>query len=286
MIDGWVITLVAPHGQLSAEQVTAVAAPLGARIDWLAPHTACDLFCDSVPADFSITGADVFIQPAATRRKKILLADMESTLIEQELLDELAVRRGVADEVRRITQQGMEGKADFVQGLQARMHLLRGTPLADMQAVAAAATLSAGAETLVRTLAAHGIPTWIVSSGLTVFTQAIAERLGIDHHEGNVAGITDDTLDGAVATPVRDKFAKQEAVARAAQAVGGTAADVAAVGDGANDLLMLAACGAGFAYRAKPVVADAARFRIQHSDLTAILYAMGFRQSEFVVVSR
>jgi phosphoserine phosphatase len=278
-----VVTLVAQDGQLTTAQVDRVAATVSAaRIDWLAPATACDIFCAAPPADISLDGADVFIQPTESRRQKILLADMESTLIEQELLDELAARRGVADEVRRITQAGMEGKTDFVQGLQARMQLLRATTLADVQTVLDAATFSAGAEVLVRTLAAYNIPTWIISSGLTLFTQVIAERLGAAHHEGNVAGISDDMFDGTIAGPVRDKYAKQAAVARAAQTVGGNATHVAAVGDGANDILMLQAAGAGFAFHAKPAVAAATRHRIQHSDLTAILYAMGFRKGEFV----
>ncbi len=282
-MDDVVITLVAAEGCLTPTQVEQVRSRLlDVRIDWLAPATACDIFCTNPPTDISIPGIDIFTQPVASRRQKILLADMESTLIEQELLDELAVRRGVADEVRRITQAGMEGKADFVQGLQARMQMLRGTTMADVQAVLAAATFSAGAETLVRTLTMHSIPTWIVSSGLTLFTQAIAERLGAVHHEGNVAGITDGLFDGTIESPVRDKNTKQAAVVRAAQAVGGSAVDVAAVGDGANDVLMLQAAGAGFAFRAKPAVAAAMRHRIQHSDLTAILYAMGFHQNEFV----
>jgi phosphoserine phosphatase len=226
---------------------------------------------------------DVIVQPLAHRRRRLLVADMDSTLIDQECLDELADVAGVGDRVAAITERAMRGEVAFAPALRERVALLAGLPEAVIGDVLKdRITLTRGARTLVQTMRANGAHVAIVSGGFRQFTGAIRERLGADEDRANTFIIEGGKLTGEVIEPILGEGAKLSALKEVAAAMGLTLDGTLAVGDGANDLPMLQAAGLGIAYRAKPKVAAGAGARVEHADLTALLYAQGFARKDFV----
>ncbi|HEU0222488.1 MAG TPA: phosphoserine phosphatase SerB, partial [Paracoccaceae bacterium] len=259
---------------------------------WLAEGIACDLDlpgdADAGNMDAALRAAvagqpiDVVVQEAAARRKKILLADMDSTMIEQECIDELAAEVGIKAEVAAITARSMNGEIAFEPALRERVALLAGLDAAVIRRLLETRiTLAPGAAELVRTMRAHGAWTVLVSGGFDAFTGPIAARIGFQEHRGNRLLEADGRLSGLVAEPILGRTAKHDALTDIAARLGLSPADVIAVGDGANDLDMIRAAGTGVALHAKPVVAAEARVRIDHGDLTALLYLQGYRRSDF-----
>jgi phosphoserine phosphatase len=227
---------------------------------------------------------DVVVQQAAGRRKRLLLADMDSTMIGQECVDELADFVGQKARVAAITERAMRGEIEFAPALRERVALLAGLPafIVD-EVVATRITLTAGGRTLVQTMRRHGAYTCLVSGGFTVFTARIAALIGFDENRGNRLIVGDDGhFQGRVAEPVLGRDAKLETLTELRRKLGLASNETLVVGDGANDLKMIGAAGLGVAFRAKPLVAEAAAARIDHGDLTALLYAQGYRREEFV----
>jgi phosphoserine phosphatase len=226
---------------------------------------------------------DVIVQPLAGRLKRLLVADMDSTLIGQECVDELAAFAGVGDRVAAITERAMRGEVAFAFALRERVALLAGLPETVIDEVLRdRIRLNPGARTLVKTMRANGAYAAIVSGGFRQFTRAIRERLGADEDRANTLMIEGGKLTGKVIEPILGQDAKLGALKEIAAAMGLTLDDTLAVGDGANDLPMLQAAGLGVAYRAKPKVAANAHARIDHADLTALIYAQGFARKDFV----
>jgi phosphoserine phosphatase len=225
---------------------------------------------------------DALVQPAAGRRKRLLLADMDSTLIEQECVDELAARAGIGAKVAAITERAMRGEIAFEPALRERVGLLAGLPAGIIdELLETRITLTPGARILVQTMRKAGAYTALVSGGFEHFTRIVAARLGLDEHRANRLIVEDGVLSGKVEEPILGSDAKLAALRDLAARQGLALAETLAVGDGANDLAMLDAAGLGVAYRAKPAVAAAAHARIDHADLTALLYAQGFRREDF-----
>ncbi len=278
-----VATLIAgPEGRAA---LAGIVAALDAAPDWLAPGEACDLALgDEATLRRAIGGApiDLVVQPAAGRRKRILVADMEATIIENEMLDELADFIGRRAEVAEITRRAMNGELDFAAALRERVGLLRGIPARVLDEAAARIRIMPGARELVATMRAHGAATALVSGGFTVFAERVARELGFDRVSANRLAIADGVIAGTVAAPIAGAAAKRAALLALAAERGVAPEAALAVGDGANDLPMLQAAGLGVAFRAKPAVAAAARWRIDHADLRALLYAQGYRKTEIV----
>ena len=224
------------------------------------------------------------MQAAAGRRKRVLVADLESTIIENEMLDELADFIGRRAEIAEITRRAMNGELDFAAALAERVALLAGLPASVLDAAAARIRLMPGARALIATSREAGVRTALVSGGFTVFAEPIAATLGFDRVVANRLDIIDGRIGGTVAAPLVTGNTKRAALLALADDCGVTPTATLAVGDGANDLPMLAAAGLGVAFRAKPAVAAAARWRVNHGDLTALLYAQGYRRDEFVVI--
>jgi phosphoserine phosphatase len=293
-----VLTLIsAERDGLSAETVDAIAEALerlGAdvgRPDWLAERTVCDLAFADLNDDQADAAArtllgtarvDVLAQPAADRRKRLLIADMESTLIENEMLDELADYVGKRAEIAAITARAMNGELDFRGALDARVKLLAGLDASVLDESAKAIRYMPGAHTLVATMQAHGARTAIVSGGFRFYTGRVARALGVGQDFGNELEIADGKLTGRVVPPVLGREAKRETLVRLATEAALPLSATLATGDGANDLDMIASAGLGIAFRAKPIVAEKAKWRVTHGDLTALLYAQGYRAGEFV----
>ena len=258
---------------------------------WLEDGVAADLLF-SVPLDAvraalaaALTGEpiDVIVQSAAHRAKRLLVADMDSTLIGQECVDELAAYAGVGDRVAAITDRAMRGEIAFEPALRERVKLLAGlseSVIADV--LRDRITLSPGARALVQTMRARGAYVAVVSGGFRQFTRAVRDRLGADEDRANILAIQGGKLTGKAIEPILGHDAKLAALKEIAAARGIPLAETLAVGDGANDLAMLRAAGLGVAYRAKPKVAASAAARIDHADLTALLYAQGIPRAEFV----
>jgi phosphoserine phosphatase len=226
---------------------------------------------------------DVIVQPAALREKRLLVADMDSTLIGQEGLDELAALVGAGDRVAGITERAMQGEIAFEPALRERVALLAGLSESVIAEVLRdRITLNPGARTLARTMQARGAYVAIVSGGFRQFTRAVRERIGADEDRANELAIRNGKLTGEVIEPILGHDAKLGALKEIAAARGLMLVETLAVGDGANDLAMLKAAGLGVAYRAKPKVAAGAAARIDHADLTALLFAQGISRTEFV----
>ncbi|MEX0921877.1 MAG: phosphoserine phosphatase SerB [Rhodovibrionaceae bacterium] len=288
-----VLTLIADPAKrnLSAAQAAAVAEALKAETPvWLAEDLACDIFfadgdlaAAETRARAALDGAplDLAAQPAEGRRKRLLVADMESTIIQQEMLDELAATLGLRAEMAEITARTMAGELDFEASLQARVARLEGLPLARLEETAEDMTFMPGARTLIATLRAQGCVTALVSGGFTSFAELVAEACGFDHVQANRLLDDGKALTGRVAEPILGREAKLAALRDFAAEIGCELKRTAAVGDGANDLAMLEAAGLGVAFRAKPRVRAAARFRIDHGDLTALLYLQGIAEEDF-----
>lgn len=293
------MTLVATFiGSPKAQAATpalarAVEAVVQGRMDWLADGIAFDL---ALPGSMSPSEAeatlrplvaglsvDLAIQPAANRRKRLLLADMDSTVIDQECIDELADEVGLKDRVAAITARSMNGEIAFEPALRERVALLEGLDEGVVQRIIDnRISLAAGGGVLVRTMRANGAWTALVSGGFTAFTGPIAAQLGFDENRANTLLAANGKLIGKVAEPILGREAKATALLDISAKRDLTPADAIVVGDGANDLDMIKLAGAGVALHAKPAVAAQASIRIDHGDLTALLYLQGYRQAEFV----
>jgi phosphoserine phosphatase len=226
---------------------------------------------------------DVVVQPLAARRKRLFIADMDSTMIGQECIDELADLVGLKQHVAAITERAMRGEIAFEPALRERVALLRGLPASVVgDVIAKRITLTPGGRELVNTMRANGAYTCLVSGGFTRFTGPISRTIGFNEDRGNTLIVEDGKLSGRVAEPILGREAKLATLIELRGRLGLSPHDTLAVGDGANDLAMIEAAGLGVAYHAKPKVAAAARARIDHGDLTALLYCQGYARAEFV----
>ncbi|MGM4921397.1 phosphoserine phosphatase SerB [Tardiphaga sp. 804_B3_N1_9] len=226
---------------------------------------------------------DVVVQPVSDRRKKLFLADMDSTMIGQECIDELADFAGLKAHVAAITERAMRGEIEFEPALRERVALLKDLKVGVVDEVLAERiTLTPGGRELVQTMRANGAYTCLVSGGFTLFTAKVAELVGFQENRANVLHVADGKLTGTVAEPILGKAAKLATLVELRESFDLDNLDTMAVGDGANDLAMIQDAGLGVAYHAKPAVAAAAAARIDHGDLTALLYAQGYKRSEFV----
>jgi phosphoserine phosphatase len=282
-----------PALDLTAVEAACAILPAPATPSWLDDEVAADIAFASDEDYRAIAERlrqargdrpiDIVVQPAATRRKKLFLADMDSTMIGQECIDELADFAGLKAHVAAITERAMRGEIAFEPALRERVALLKGLPASVVDEVLdKRITLTPGGATLVRTMRAHGAYTCMVSGGFTLFTNRIAAMIGFDENRANSLIVEDGKFAGLVAEPIFGRDAKLATLLELRETFDIDAIDTLVVGDGANDLAMIEAAGLGIAYRAKPKVATAAAARIDHGDLTALLYAQGYKRSEFV----
>ena len=262
----------------------------GGDATWLDPAVAAEFAVEAVPANrwhvwegLQSIGIDLVVQPATGRKKRLLIADMDSTMIEQECIDELADEAGVGAHVAGITARAMNGELDFEDALRERVGLLAGLPATVIaRVISDRITLMPGGSVLVATMKANGAYAALVSGGFTAFTGHIAQVLGFDENRANTLIVADGKLTGKVADPILGRAAKVQALHEIAQRLGIVPQDAIAVGDGANDLGMLGLAGAGVALHAKPSVQADCDIRINHGDLTALLYLQGYARAEFV----
>ncbi len=289
----YVATLVCNHraalDDALIDQLTERLIQIGAQqtsVKWLVANKAADILClhsdlkalyAAIKGGIAALPVDVLIQPLESRRKKLLIADMESTIIEQEMLDELAELLGLRDHVAAITRRGMNGEIDFADSLRERTALLKGQPESILYQVASHMTFMPGAGNLVSAMKSNGAQCWLVSGGFDYFGKIVAERLGFDRVVSNKAIIRDGVLTGEVADPIRDAEDKKSTMLMACNALNIPLSDCLAIGDGANDIPMLAACndgdGLGVAYKAKDAVRNAIAPQINHTSLETLVYA-------------
>lgn len=292
-----VATLITPAGRLATATLerARAALPGAAEPQWLSLAEAADIpFSLSAGADqrgvaerlraLAGAGIDVVVQPSAGRRKKLFLADMDSTMIGQECIDELADYAGLKAHVAAITERAMRGEIAFEPALRERVALLEGLPVTVVDEVLRERIkLTPGARALVQTMRASGAHTALVSGGFTLFTDRVAAMIGFNENRANTLTVIDGhKLAGRVAEPIFGRDGKRAALIEMRQELKLAKHETMAVGDGANDLDMIVEAGLGVAYHAKPKVAEAAAARIDHGDLTALLYVQGYRQEDFV----
>jgi phosphoserine phosphatase len=290
-----VATLVAGSGNsaLDLGLIAKLRAALGgAEVSVLSPQRAIDLYPTQKSAKtvhatladaLDCAKVDVIVQPASARRKKLFLADMDSTMIGQECIDELADAAGLKAHVSAITERAMRGEIAFEPALRERVALLKGLPSGIVdQMIAERITLTPGGRALVRTMRKNGAYTALVSGGFTVFTGPIGAMIGFDMHRSNTLLLENGHFSGLVAEPILGREAKRATLIELRDAHKLGTEDTLAVGDGANDLAMLGEAGLGVAFHAKPIVAEAAHARIDHTDLRTLLYAQGYRDEDIV----
>lgn len=295
-----VVSLIAAPGRLDPAALEALRGAWGgAPARWLSGGEAAEFGVAAAPsnlaevrAEMDALGVDLNLVPhnlvphnlvpGGGRRKRLLLADMDGTMIGQECIDELADLAGVGPEVAAITERAMRGEVDFEGALEARVSLLAGLPEEAIgRVIAERLSLAPGGAALVATMRAHGARAALVSGGFTAFTAWVAARLGFDEHRANQLEVVDGRLTGRARRPYLGREAKVAALEEIAGRMGIGAGDVLAVGDGANDLGMIERAGMGVALRAKPVVAERAPFRVRHGDLSALLYLQGYARADF-----
>lgn len=283
------LTLVAAVPPLSAALIEDVRRLVnGAAPDILSPDEAVDIAVPARP-DMAAVGAalqgaavDAIATPAEGRRKRLLLADMDSTILTGETLDELADFAGLKQEIAAITRRSMNGEIDFAEALRRRVAMLRGLSLDALERTWGRVRLTPGARELVATMRANGAVTALVSGGFTYFTERVAALAGFDAHFANRLLDDGEALTGEVGEPILDRDAKLGALRALAREHGLDLSQTLAVGDGANDLGMLHEAGLGVAFHAKPIVAADARARVDHGSLRALLFAQGYRAGEIV----
>ena len=287
----YVASLIAKPGRLDGRIAeTLRSAWGGGAINFLSFHEAAEFLVplrpnnfDGIWKDFQNLGIDLVLQEEKSRRKKLLIADMDSTMIAQECIDELAQEAGVGEAVRKITVRAMNGEIDFAEALIERIALLKGASTKIIKTVIEKRiSYVSGADTLVSTMKAHGAYTALVSGGFTVFTEHVSMELGFDEHRANVLLIEDAFLTGEVAKPVLGKQAKVQALEELTARLAIKDKDVIAVGDGANDLGMLSRAGTGVALHAKPAVGKNCDIKVNFGDLSSLLYLQGFSKDELV----
>ncbi|MEP3112546.1 phosphoserine phosphatase SerB [Nisaea sp.] len=258
--------------------------------DWLSSEIAVDLpfdgtlaedLADTLRSALSNLSADINLQPSAGRRKRLLIADMDSTIITSESLDDLATYAGIGDKIAPITARAMRGELDFEETLKERVAMLAGHPSSLLDRLLAEVEVTPGAQALVTTMRRDGAYTALVSGGFTSLTGPVRERLGFHTDRANTLNVTDNCFSGTVGEPILGRDAKLVALNDFCAELGIDPANAVTVGDGANDLAMLQAAGMGVAFRGKPAVREAATFRIDHGDLSGLLYLQGYKQSEF-----
>jgi phosphoserine phosphatase len=285
-----IVILVAGRqaGPLSEAQARrALAFCGGQHLAWLAPEQACEFNVQGIPDIAALKDAvahdalDIFVARARGRRKAVLVADMDSTIVTSETLDELAAQAGLKDEIAAITQRSMNGELDFAGALTERVAMLKGLELAALERTWAGVKFCAGAGTLIATMKSFGATTALVSGGFTYFTAKVVAALGFDEHRANTLLDDGERLTGEVGQPILDREAKLAALNEIAATRGVKLSATLAVGDGANDLAMLGAAGLGIAYYPKPIVAAQVMNRIEHTDLTSLLFAQGYPASSF-----
>lgn len=290
----FIATLIAAD-RLSAgdiSQARDLLAEAGAEIagtDWIEPEKAADIrfagdLSDARAALAAWDGrVDAIVQEAAGRAKKLFIADMDSTMITVECLDELADYAGFKPQVSAITERAMRGELDFVAALDERVALLEGM---DAEIVtrchAERVSLSPGAVALVRTMKAHGVHTVLISGGFTLFAERVAADIGFDRAIANRLEISAGSLTGRVLRPIVDSGKKCRVLQEETERLGLARAETLAIGDGANDLAMVEEAGLGIAYRGKPKLRDAADGRIDHGDLSVLLYAQGYARKDWI----
>ncbi|MEM7669376.1 MAG: phosphoserine phosphatase SerB [Pseudomonadota bacterium] len=267
---------------MDEHDLTRLAAIAGSRAVRLGANGA-EAACTPDIAVPEIDGLDLNVIPATNRRKRLLIADMDSTMIPVECIDEMADFAGVGAEVAAITSRAMRGELDFVEAMEARVALVKGLPASSLQQVYdERIALNPGGRALVRTMAVHGAHTALISGGFTFFTELVAAAAGFAEHRANTLGITNDLLDGRIIPPVLGRQAKSDALHDLVGMLGITLDDAMTIGDGANDLSMIEAAGLGVGHHPKPVIAAAANATFRTSDLDAGLYLQGYNESEFV----
>ncbi len=275
---------------LDSTIVAAIQHETGGEINWLHQRVACDIVSPTAADPLPIARAllagkpvDAALVPLAHRRKRVLVADMDSTMIEQECIDEIADAVGIKAEVASITERAMNGELDFAQALRTRVALVKGLERHVLEEIRRERiTLAPGGRALVQTMKAYGAYTSLVSGGFTYFADYYAKRIGFDEAIANELVFDGDRLAGTVADPIVDKSTKLARLLALAEQENVAISQTMAVGDGANDLDMLKAAGLGVALHAKPFVAEQAQVRIDHGDLTALLYLQGFDDEDFV----
>ena len=284
--------LLPPHARAAADALRAAGAAVAAGT-WLGAGEAWEAAFAGLPparAEAAVrtalagVAADVAATPAAGRRKRLLAADMDSTIVGQECLDRLAARAGVGAQVAELTRRAMAGEMDFAQALRRRVALLAGRPAALLrQTLEADVRLNPGARTLVATMQAHGAGAALLTGGFRCFAEPMAARAGFDDCTGNRLGVEEGVLTGRLVGPVEGGAeSKRATLVRLAARRGVPLAATLAVGDGANDATMLRTAGLGVAFRARPAARAAAAASIDHAGLTALLYLQGYRRDEFV----
>ena len=291
-----ILTLIsdAAKGLVDNNLMSDIAAFLALPPEWqvLAPSHAAQIKLptlsqvaqEKLRARYADTAIDLIIT-TNNDKKQLLVADMESTIIEQECLDELADKVGIRDKIADITERAMRGELAFEPALRERVKLLQNLPITTLEDIYnESVTLMPGAQTLIATLKQNGTYCALVSGGFTFYAQRIAELLGFDFYQSNNLGIQDERLDGTVIDPILGRSAKAEILEKISATRGLALSQSIAVGDGSNDLAMIDIAGFGVAFRAKPAVAAAANICVTHGDLTALLYIQGYRKADFAKV--